>query len=73
MYLRGNSIGMDDRRQTMDDGQRTTDDRRQTTHFKSFYILEVCIHQADFFHVAKQCQAEKHDIRLEKYLHTKII
>ncbi len=30
MYLRGNTIGTDD-------GRQTTDDGRQTTHFKSFY------------------------------------
>ncbi len=37
IYLRGNSIGMDDD----DDGRRTMDDGRQTTHFKSFYILDT--------------------------------
>ncbi len=30
MYVRGNSIGTDDRRRTTDDGQRTTDDGRHT-------------------------------------------
>jgi hypothetical protein len=31
MYLRGNSIGMDNRQQTTDDGRQTTDDEQRTT------------------------------------------
>ena len=45
MYLRGNSIGTDDGRQTTEDRRQTTDDRRHTLNL-SFYRMHhgICDH-----------------------------